>query len=98
MAAGIGQLFTLVVVAANCSLPNLASQSRHLTILTVAAASPTPQFVTVADPFGSPPMPIYASVAGVDSQGHTTYVYEFFDSVATDYSACGSIIPSLRVN
>ncbi|KAF7358315.1 hypothetical protein MVEN_00880900 [Mycena venus] len=51
-----------------------------------AAASPTPQFVTVADPFASVPVPIYASVAGVDLQGHTTYVYGLFDSVATDYN------------
>ncbi|KAJ7877187.1 hypothetical protein B0H13DRAFT_2054222 [Mycena leptocephala] len=69
MAAGIVQLFTLVVVAAH-----------------FAAASPMPQFVTVADPFASVPVPIYASVVGVDSQGHTTYFYEFSDSVATDYN------------
>jgi hypothetical protein len=98
MAAGIVQLFTLVVVAAHCSLSYLASQSRHLTIPPVAAASPTPQFVTVADPFASVPVPIYASVVGVDSQGHTTYFYEFSDSVATDYSACGTVIASLRLN
>ncbi|KAJ7827558.1 hypothetical protein B0H13DRAFT_2373763 [Mycena leptocephala] len=51
-----------------------------------AAASPTPQFVTVMDPVGSIPEPIYASIAGVDSQRHTTYEFELFDSLATDFN------------
>ncbi|KAJ7706943.1 hypothetical protein B0H17DRAFT_1287831 [Mycena rosella] len=37
----------------------------------LAAAAPTPEFVTVVGPFNPDPTPISASIIGVDSQGHT---------------------------
>ncbi|KAJ7905228.1 hypothetical protein B0H13DRAFT_2334177 [Mycena leptocephala] len=57
----------------------LAAAAAHF-----AAASPTPEFVTVLDPVGSEPVPITATVLGVDSQGHTTYAIALTDAFATE--------------
>ncbi|KAF7345283.1 hypothetical protein MSAN_01905000 [Mycena sanguinolenta] len=41
-----------------------------------AAAPASDKFVTLVDPLGLEPVPIPASVVGVDAQGRTTYAYE----------------------
>ncbi|KAJ7758997.1 hypothetical protein DFH07DRAFT_772331 [Mycena maculata] len=59
MVGAIFQILTLAIVGAQFSV-----------------ASPAPAIVTVPDPIGGPPesVPVPASIAGVDLQGHTTYV------------------------
>ncbi|KAJ7854185.1 hypothetical protein B0H14DRAFT_3136640 [Mycena olivaceomarginata] len=49
-----------------------------------AHASPTPAFVTILEPFGGEPETDSASVAGVDTQGHTTYILTTSDSAGPE--------------
>ncbi|KAF7363252.1 hypothetical protein MVEN_00678300 [Mycena venus] len=80
----------------------------HLFALTavvarLATASPTPALVTILAPFQGDPATGSASVAGVDAQGHTTYIFTDSDSTGpetatvvagSDYFSFGAAISS----
>ncbi|KAJ6489888.1 hypothetical protein C8R45DRAFT_1213304 [Mycena sanguinolenta] len=53
--------------------------------LSSTAAAPAPDtFVTLVDPIGFEPVPIPASVVGVDAQGHTTFAYAITATTVAD--------------